>query len=296
MDYEVPEYFIAIAQEGSISRAAQRLYLAQPSLSQYLRKLEQKLGVELIRREARGIALTQAGRVYYEYALQAVRRKAEMQAQVAALKQDVSGQMDVDASVLSIPMGRLYCDFLKLHPLVQARFVHLEAQARSNPPDIVITTRQLPAAEWSGEPLLTEPLLVAVSAGHPFARRRSIRIQELAKEQFLFTQNREIDQLLVKFCAEAGFEPRVLMEYYSMYPVTALVEEGVGITILPAHRLRSVSPERMALIPITDVTFERTILLYRPVNGLQNPAADSFAAYIRENIDRVTRVSPHASA
>lgn len=296
MEHEVPEYFIAIAQEGSISRAAQRLYLAQPSLSQYLRRLEQKLGTELIRREARGIALTQAGKVYYEYAQQAVRSKAEMRAQVAALKEDISGQMDVDASVLSIPIGRLYCDFLKLHPLIQARFVHLEAQTPSSPPDIVITTKQLPAAEWSREELLVEPLLVAVSAGHPFARRRSIRIQELAKESFLFTQNRESDQLLLGFCAEAGFQPRVLMEYYSMYPATALVEEGVGITILPAHRLRSVSPERMALIPISDVTFARTIYLYRPVNGLQNPAADSFAAYIRENIDRVTRVSPHVNA
>lgn len=296
MEYEVPEYFIAIAQEGSISRAAQRLYLAQPSLSQYLHKLEQKLGVELIRREARGIALTQAGKVYYEYAQQAVRRRAEMRAQVAALKQDISGQMDVDASVLSIPIGRLYCDFLALHPLIQARFVHLGAQTRSNPPDIVVTTKQLPASEWSGEQLLTEPLLVAVSVGHPFARRRSIRMQELAREQFLFTQNREIDQLLVQFCAEAGFQPRVLMEYYSVYSVTALVEEGVGITILPAHRLRSVSTERMALIPISDVVFARTIYLYRPVNGLQNPTADRFAAYIRENIDRVTRVSPHANA
>ena len=121
-------------------------------------------------------------------------------------------------------------------------------------------------------------------------------MQELAREQFLFTQNREIDQLLVQFCAEAGFQPRVLMEYYSVYSVTALVEEGVGITILPAHRLRSVSTERMALIPISDVTFERTIYLYRSVNGLQNPAADSFTAYIRQNIDRVTRVSPHANA
>ena len=134
--------------------------------------------------EARGIALTQAGRVYYEYAQQAVRRKAEMRAQVAALNQDISGQMNVDASVLSIPIGRLYCDFLALHPLIQARIVHLGEQTRSNPPDIVITTRQLPASEWSGEQLLTE-------------------------------------LLLMQFSAEAGFQPRVLMEYYSVYSVTA---------------------------------------------------------------------------
>ena len=286
MELDHPEYFIAIADEGSISRAAQRLYMAQPSLSQYVHRLEQELGAELMHRQARGITLTPAGKIYYAYAQQVVHAAANLRAEIAALGADLSGDMLVSASVLSVPVGRLYCSFKNLHPRVEARFIRMEQGARTEVPDVVVTTHQLPQEEWSGQKLLEEQLLVAVSPKHSLARKRAVRIAELAGEKFIYSQNREVDQIVTQFCREAGFAPDVLMEYYSMHSVTALVEEGLGITILPEHQRLYLS-ERLALLPISDVHFTRTVYLYRPLHAAKNPAADAYADYLKENIRQV---------
>lgn len=286
MELEHPEYFVTIVQEGSLSRAAERLFMAQPSLSQYVRRLESSIGAQLLRRGTQGVTLTQAGKVYYAYAQQSIRAAADMRAEIAALEADLSGSMVVSATVLSVPVGRLYCSFKNLHPRIEAKFIRMEQCVRSAVPDVAVTTLQLPREEWHSVRLMEEQLLVAVSSAHPLARKRTVRLQELAGEKFIYSQNREIDKLVTQYCHEAGFNPNVLMEYYSMHSVTALVEEGLGITILPSHR-RSYLDNRLTMIPISDVPFQRTIYLCRSLTTAKNPVADAFAAYLMENVRRV---------
>lgn len=280
MDLNMLRYFVTVADEGSISRAAEVLFLSQPSLSQQIQRLEKEMNTRLFLREARGVALTPAGHLFLRYARSVLEQTANLKAELSFLGEEIAGETRIAAESLSTPLARLYCDFHRLHPHARADFVHLNSVPA---PEIVVTTNVLDRLVWSGRELLHEELLIALNTGHPLARRTGLSLEELRDEVFIFSQNREVDRLVTRYCAAAGFGPKVAMECYSMHTVMALVSEGVGVAVLPAY-WGAYKPDNVVLLPVSGVDFYRTVYLYHPRSAQHSRVARAFEEFIIQNI------------
>jgi len=243
LDLRLVRYFVAVAQAGNVTRAAERLHLSQPALSAAVKQLEQQLGVALLERSGRGVALTAAGELL-------LTRGRELLEQAGAVEEEIRGRGGGE------PVGRLR---LGLSPT--ARYgvgpALLSACAAAAPAAMLYSSEDTtgallrdvaagrldlavvfcaPAALPDGvqlEPLRDEPAVVHVPAGHRFAGRAAVTLSDLAGETVLIAGGGESggfsDRVLAAF-AGAGIEPRTAPDPYPDLGVRA-VRDGVGIVI-----------------------------------------------------------------
>ena len=261
-------YFLAVAEERHITRAAQRLGMQQPPLSQQIRALETELAVPLFVRSARGVELTAAGQLLQgeAYAILASVSHAAAQMQQAARGQ--VGKLAVGFTTSAV-----------LHPLVPGvirafREDHpqVELDLRENPAadliealvrrDIQVALLRVPVARppaLAFIELLQEELLVVLPAGHRLLRRRGkggLDLRELAEERFVLVRRpgaAGIYENLIRACRAAGFEPVVVAEVAHMLTNINLVAAGAGISVVPASmrevNLRQVGYRRLRVAP-----------------------------------------------
>lgn len=244
-------YFVAVAEELHFGRAARRVGIAQPPLSQQIQRLEQRLGVSLLHRSRRHVALTEAGVTFLAGA-------RELLAQAVRLQEAV--QEGEPGTVGTIRMGFVGSAAHEVLPLLVRRF-------REHYPDVAVipaeasTTEQVEAirsgaldaglvrlpVEDAGIAtlrLLEEPLVVAVPDFHPLTRRKRIPLAALAGESFVLW-GRRVNPLfhdeVVNACHDAGFSPNVVQEAGEMPTIVSMVAAGIGVSLVPAsmERVRS---------------------------------------------------------
>ncbi|MBX6330336.1 MAG: LysR family transcriptional regulator [Gemmatimonadaceae bacterium] len=236
--------FLAVADELHFGRAAERLQVAQPALSQQIRRLEAQLGTPLFRRSTRRVELTDAGAHLRE---EARRILAEVDAALDAARRVGRGdagtlRVGFAASVMFLALPRLIRRFRSAFP-----GVHLEL--RELPTGTQITAlrngelevgflRQLSAVEGLRmERVMRERLLMALPRTHDLARRPRLSLADLAAEDFVLFPRELAPGLytqVVELCLDAGFAPRVVQESRELYTTVSLVEAGVGVSIIPA--------------------------------------------------------------
>jgi DNA-binding transcriptional LysR family regulator len=185
-------YFVAVAEEGQISRAAEKLHIAQPALSQALARLESDLGVQLLVRHPRGVTLTAAGGEFLEKARVVVASEAEA-AETARMLARRETQM-VEFGFVVAPPGlhspRPLKALAKAHPEIETRYRELPfpfTPTRSWLSEVDIAVCHRPPADpavWS-HLLVQEPRVVLAATGHPLAERSSLKVAEVLDETFI---------------------------------------------------------------------------------------------------------------
>jgi len=260
-------YFVAVAEEGHITRAAARLGLQQPPLSQQIHALEAELGAKLFTRVPRGVVLTPAGEALLPEArliLEAARAAA---ASVALAAKGQREQLRLGATTSAI-----------LHPAVPEILRTLTMDA----PEVALTLREGNAAEltemlaagtiqaaflrapvaWPPGvrfiELMSQEMLVVLPADHPLARRRGagLRLAQLAQERFVLVRRRGAPGMyaqLLRAARDAGFDPQVSAEVERMLTCVSLVSAGMGVSIVPASmrevQIRGVTYRRLLGLP-----------------------------------------------
>lgn len=239
------ECFLAVAAERSFTRAAERIGMAQPSLSQQIRALEAELGGTLLERLPRGAALTPAGRALLPEARSAV-EAAERAGRGARTALGLeSGEIEI-ATVWSIAVGILPAA-LRLwnarHPEVMVRLHehsnrrNLEESVRRGNGDIAIGPRP---ADWIGpvEPLGYEQFVVVLAQNDTLARRGAIRLDELAERRWvLFETDFGLNEIVMGACARAGFQPRAAVRTAQSEAAVRLAAAGLGPALVPDNIL-----------------------------------------------------------
>ena len=240
------ECFIAVAEELSFTRAAERLRLAQPPLSRHIKALEGKLEVELLERSRRHVAITSAGLAFLAEArdiLLRLRRAGEMARRTARGETD-QVKVGFVSAVLSQELVGVFTSFGKKHPHIRMQLYdllpseQLEALARGEievgfigvapeklPPGLEVT-------RWR-----EEELLVFLPPNHPLAAKAGVKLAELANEPFVMISAAAAPAYhtyLHRLCLEAGFRPRIVQEAVRAQAVAALTVAGAGVAILPA--------------------------------------------------------------
>jgi DNA-binding transcriptional LysR family regulator len=279
--------FVVIAEEGSLTRAAARLHIAQQSLSQQVRTLEGQLGAALLERTSRGVRLTPVGAVLLREARALLAQAERATAAVRRAAAGEEGELRVGflSSVANYLMPPLVRAFGARQPgvVLQAQEVpiaDLVAGLREGRLDAGLTRPPL-VDDIATEVVLTEPVAAVLPAGHPLAARRELELAELADEAWVLTARRSWPpwhRLYDETFARAGFAPRVVQRGTSPQNLLALVAAGVGVTRLPLSS-RTLRDSGVAFVPLAGDEAQ-VVLAWRA--GSAPPALAPFAAIVRE--------------
>ncbi|OZI62312.1 LysR family transcriptional regulator [Bordetella genomosp. 11] len=286
LDIKPLRYFVTLAETRHFGRAAARLHLSQPPLSRQLASLEAALGVKLLERNPRMVALTPAGERFLvdAKAILAAVEQAGRNAQAAA--RGDAGALSIGFTMYAaysvIPTyakayGSAYPEVaLKLREVVSQ---DLAAQVLDGRIDAAVVMAGGHFGELSNRVVVREPLCVALSRGHPRARsRRPMRIGQLAGEPFIMTSSEVGPALranIVEHCRQAGFEPIVRLEVQLQQTVLNMVDEGVGVALVPSSMRKSRLPG-VAFRPLANAPHSELVLLWSPRN--RNPCLSNFLA------------------
>lgn len=282
------EVFLTVAETGSLTATAQVLGYTQSAVSRQVQALEHELGSPLFDRLPRGVALTGAGRALLPHARAVVGHLSAARAELAALRRLDGGRLRVgsfsSAGVTLVP--RALAEFSRLHPRVgvghvEALTVDLMARLEEGSLDAAVVGTPADPARVDLVPLLDEPLLVAVPAGHRLAGREGVRLEELAGEAWIAGQERARDTLLAP--AEArGLRPRIVHVVREWAAKQGFVAAGLGVTLLPALAAASLRPD-VALASLAPGELPpRPVYVALPRGRAPAPAVGAFAECLRE--------------
>jgi DNA-binding transcriptional LysR family regulator len=269
-------YFVAVAEELSFTRAAERLHIAQPPLSIQIRALEQEVGARLFDRDQRHVFLTQAGKHLLDRARDILGSVEAAKAEVRCAALGEVGSLHLGyassamfTSSLTWAIKRFQSGFphvlLTLHEMTsldQLNGLHYRTLDAG-----ILRKSDLPAPsgivieEW-----YRAPLVAAMANDHPLAKRRAIRISDL-RDQPLIMYPREsgigLYWQVLRLCANAGFRPQIAREVQELTTIVGLVDAGEGIAIVPADT-RSIHLDGVAYVPLRDKeAFSTLYLAYR---------------------------------
>ena len=237
-------YFIAVAEELNFTRAAEKLHIAQPPLSQQIQHLEAELGFQLFRRTKRTVHLTAAGQVFFEEAgkiLQQVDRAIQLGRQTSRgeLGQLTIGFVSSSAHNVVpaiLQAFRIRCPAVKLelHELTTNEQLQ---RLRFGQIDIGFVRPPVEEDGINSEIVFREPLIVALPETHPAADRAQVELRQLSTEPFILfprSQAPGLYDLIVSLCQQAGFSPIAAQEAIQMQTIVSLVAADMGVAIVPA--------------------------------------------------------------
>ncbi len=257
-------YFVAVAEELHFTRAAERLHIGQPPLSQQIQALEEELGVVLFERNRRRVVLTEAGkhllagarRVFAEteHAIEETRRAAR--GEIGELRVGYSASLPFTSM-----LPKVLHDYRETHPYIELKLSSLFSVEQY---DALLAKRlDIGLLRYSGRDVPTgielyeisrDDLLVVINANHPLAQQESLALIDLKDEGFI-TYPHDVggrfNEHERQLCLAAGFEPRVVQEAREATTQIGLVAAGLGISLLPAP-LKCVKIDGVRYLPLRD--------------------------------------------
>jgi len=296
-------YFVSIAETRSFSRAAARCLVAQPALSQQIRRLEAELGVQLFVRTTRSVALTDAGEALLRNARRVLADVAHARAEVEAITGLVRGRLTIGAIqfVPRLDIPRLLAAFHARYPGVDVALrtadnERMLAAVRSGQLDVAFVSFRATRATLA-EPaapadlgrlgVLTEPLLAVVARDHRLAARACVGLAELAAEPFieLGPGSGLRDQSDHAFGAP-GLERHVALEVAGLDDMLELAALGLGVALLPRSLLRARRGVAVRALPLEGEPAWRSVALVWREPEPVSPSARAFVADVRRALDR----------
>jgi DNA-binding transcriptional LysR family regulator len=279
----------AVADQPSLSAAADTLTYTPSAVSQSIVALERELGVKLLHRTARGVTLTEMGRTLVAHARPILEGLHQARASLAALAELKSGRLRMacfpTAGATILP--RAIARFRSRHPAVELRLVQAgpdEAmrRLRAGDVDLIVTADAVPSEAIEVVELVDDPFFVVLGVDHPLAGRAEVPLAALEDERWVDTPpGTEARRLLVSVCRRAGFTPRVAFESDDYATVQELVAAGAGVALVPSLALRR-PPPGVTLRPLAGEPVSRRIMAALHVPQYRAPAAGAMLDVLLE--------------
>jgi DNA-binding transcriptional LysR family regulator len=280
-------YALAVADEGGFTRAAERLGIAQPPLSQQIARLESELGFRIFRRGRGGTAPTAPGAVFLARA-----RIALFQADDAIVRARRAAQGEIGLLTLGLSGGamfsflpRLLRDFRAAQPSIALDLLNVPADEQvarlaAGTLDAGFMLKATAPREVVFERVHVEGYVAALPASHALARRKRLRLAQLAAEPFVLfpAEGSGFHAEVLALCRAAGFVPRVAQLIAPMHAVVGLVGAGLGVSVVP-ESVRAVSMRDVRYLPLHGLErASERFLAFRRTD--RSPAADRFIDFV----------------
>lgn len=283
-------YFVAVAETGSFSRAAERCNVAQPSLSQQIQKLEQELGEPLFDRLPRKVVLTDAGRMLLPRAINIL-------SDLHDIKHTLNQNIDSGHGLLSVGFIPTIAPFVL--PRVIKRFSQEFPNARLSVQedlteaivhglldgklDVGITSMPIHHRLIRTQELLTEPLLVASSKDNDFISRASIHVKDLDKFPFIaLSEMHCLGEQVQSFCHRQDLELKIVCDTSQLTTVKNCVEIGLGVSLVPRALAVSDTSQLVKYRPLNGATPQRKIAATTHAERTQSFLAKKFIEIVKE--------------
>jgi LysR family transcriptional regulator, transcription activator of glutamate synthase operon len=291
MELRQLRYLVALADERNFTRAAAREHVAQPALSQQVRRLEEEVGVALVERTTRRVALTDAGQLLVA---RAKRILAELEAGRAEL--ELARGMEIGHVTVGVlhTMGpvdvtSVLAVFHQRHPGVELTVreqssEELAEMLRIDELDLAFlsVTERIESHGLGLHQLVSEELVVVLPREHRLGKRRAVRMADLRDDEFIsYGQGARLRELLIYAGRVGGFEPRVKLEFNESQRICQLVAHGLGVAILPRSDAEAARAD-VAVADLREPPLTRDITLAWREGRRLSPAAAAFLDLSKE--------------
>ncbi|MBG9800457.1 LysR family transcriptional regulator [Brevibacillus laterosporus] len=292
MDIKQLHYFVTVSNQLSYSKAAQKLHISQPSLSNAIKNLEQEVGSPLLDRNTRKMELTDAGKILYKKSILLLSQMNMLKKEMEEVKLTGSGDLIIGI-IESVKhwIPKVIREYQDRFPSINIKLIEVlsgkavKESLRKYDTHLLITNQYINEADIKSFPLYDERLVLVLHRDHPLAQKReSILLKELEREPFIIStegfQTRE--DILTAFTLEQ-MAPKIKFEIERFETALTLVRENLGITIIPENYLSEPMDASIVQKTIDSSALERTVYLTFMKNRYLAPAIQTFLEDIRRN-------------
>ncbi|MFF8964570.1 LysR family transcriptional regulator [Streptomyces globisporus] len=292
MELRQLEYFLAVAEEASFTKAAARVFVTQPCVSAQIRRLERELGQDLLDRSGRRVELTEVGAAVLPHVRAALSSMKEIRGAVDDVTGLVRGQVTVGsvASSLSRQLPRVVAGFSERYPSVEISLTEgsteqLTEAVRSGRVDVAIVgVGSDPPAGLDVVMLTDEPLICAVGHEHPLAGAGTVPAEELEKHSLIcLPEGSALRAAADAAWKSAGIAPRVAFEAGAPGVLVELAARGLGVAVLPEQYVRA-RPQTLRPVEIAGPKLRAGLGLAQRAGSRLNPAAGAFHSHARAHL------------
>src|SRR5437867_10919099 len=290
MELRSVEYFVQVADEGSITRTAEKVGIAQPALTRHIKQLEAELGTQLLTRLPRGVRLTGSGREFLEHARRIMREVSRAKDHVRGRAETPRGRVAMGTSPTLAPLllpgclarARQQCPALTLK-MVEGFSPQLLDALLTGRLDLAVMTNPPRSPALALTPLISEPLVVIAPPGTR-GTRAAFSLAEIACTPFIVTVG--LRTLIEQQLASFGVVLRVEAEVDSVEAIRRLLVSGGGMSIMPVSAVHSEScAGQVVAYAIEDSNLHRILVLARPVAEARSAAIDEVEHIVRAEME-----------
>ena len=274
--------FQAVAELEHMTRAAEKLNLAQPALSRTIQNLEKELGTTLFDRSGRRMQLNENGRILLRYTRQILSSIQDAKNEISARTTRTETRIRLCVHSATALLPQLLADFRLLRPdihfdIVQRIFQNIEQPDYDMLIDSIGGSEALPLNSCV---LMQEEVVLALPSSHPLAQRTSVSLKEIEGIPFVFLQrDRPWARIMLKACAEVSFTPNIVAECDNPITLCEFVRCGLGAYFLPSRTGLPLASDGITLVPLTDFAYGRHLYLHWSYGAYLPPHINAFREF-----------------
>lgn len=281
-------YFCAVARTGSFTRAAQHEHLAQPSLSQQIRKLEDELGTKLFDRLGRTVRLTQLGEAFLPRAEAILRQVSSAKLEIQEMAGVEQGKLVIGAIPTIAPYFLPSClaSFGRKFPRVQVSVIEevtdeLLKRIHDGTIDLALLALPVPATHCLCHELFRERLYVVVPSNHRLASLSKVHLKQIESDPFLLLKEGHcFRENTLSACSRARIRPNVIFESGQFTTILAMVSANSGVSVVPEMAIEA--REGCKFLPIVDESAFRRIGIVQLKQHFRSRVHRAFLDHLRE--------------
>jgi len=256
------KYFYALAENQHVTRTAEQLHIAQPSLTQSIHRLEAELNVKLFKAEGRNIVLTEAGKYLQSKIEPVLNVLNEIPEEIQSITGSRKNLLKINVLAASTLITDAIINYQKHHPEIRFKIVQ---NSESEDADFTIFTKetfQPPVISKDKYYIFSEKIYLAVPDTSEYAKNESILLSEMSGKSFIsLAGTKGLRSICDRFCLHAGFKPNVVFESDNVSAVKNLIGANIGIGFWPEHTWETHEGSKITLLPIAEPTCKRDIIV-----------------------------------
>lgn len=269
------KYFRELAQSQHLSKTAEKLHIAQPSLSQTLRRLETELDTPLFDRIGKRIVLNDYGKILLKYTNEILQALDNAVLEIETTKKTENKTVSLHVYSASMLLPALIQTIQNVHPDIRLQIFQQPIAGEHDAPSLYLTSSYLCPDDPDTILLMKEPLVAALPRKHPLAAKKELCLNDLKNEQFVsMSQTSNLFSVIRYYCSQHQFVPQITTLADNPSMVRDLLRLNLGIAFIPAYTWQGFASETVVLKPVYDMPMSRYLLLSWDANRFQTPALE----------------------